>query len=488
VYSHYIHTCFVSRFSEYIPILYKSLVENVYLILHDLSPSGNVIPDHIKLKNILCLTPWHVSYFNQQFPVLKDKTMAFSYGVDLDIFHPSLSKIPFRFIYSSFPNRGLLELLKMWPSIRKIEPLATLDLFCNLEHEWSNRVEPEKMMLIRTLLQSYLIHDDHMGIINHGWVSKKQLALAWSNAHIWFYPCTFQETFCLTALEAAASKTLVVTNHLAALKDTVGDRGVIIEGDPTGDEWKFRALSRIKEVLHDPSLFEGYIEKNREWATTLSWGSQAEKLIEMVERDRLEYKNMYNWTHDLPPNNRTEFIEIIKYFNSVFSFHHSVSVLEIGTYTGTSLIEIVRHIPNAVGVGLDVWEDYTENGQTMMVGSLEVMKSFYANVEKEGMGERISGVKSRSTEQLLSYIRQDTFFHLIYIDGSHMMCDCYSDMVLAWEILVPSGFMIIDDYLLHKDENILESPYHAVNRFLDQMNGRYALVHKGYRVALQHLS
>jgi predicted O-methyltransferase YrrM len=376
----------------------------------------------------------------------------------------------------------------MWPSIRKIEPTATLDLFCNLEHEWSNRVEPEKMASIRSLLESYLIHDNHMGIVNHGWVSKKELARAWSRAHIWFYPCTFKETFCLTALEAAASETLVVTNHLAALKDTVGDRGVIIEGDPTTDEWKSSALFRLKEVLHDHVSFEGYIQKNREWASALSWGSQAGQLVDMVEAHRLEYKNMYNWTHDLPSNSRAQFLDIIRRFNSVFSFHHSVRVLEIGTYAGISLIEMMRHIPNAMGVGIDAWEDYDEKGQIIPVASLEVMKSFYANVEREGLSERISGIRSRSTDQLLAYIRQKTFFHLIYIDGSHMMCDCYSDMVLAWEILEPTGFMIVDDYLLHKDDNVIESPYHAVNRFLDQMNGRYVLVHKGYRVALQKLS
>ncbi len=36
---------------------------------------------------------------------------------------------------------------------------------------------------------------------------------AWKTADIWFYPCTFMETFCLTALEAAKSKTFVITRR-----------------------------------------------------------------------------------------------------------------------------------------------------------------------------------------------------------------------------------------------------------------------------------
>jgi hypothetical protein len=337
------------------PMVYKSLVENVYLILHDLDPSGTVIPLDEKLKGVLCLTPWHVEFFSERFPLLKDYAKPFSYGVDLDVIRASshIEKIPFRFIYSSFPNRGLLELLKMWPLIRKIEPRATLDIFCNLDHEWSNRVEPEKMRSIKTLLKSFLIEDEGMGIVNHGWVTKKELAAAWCRAHIWLYPCTFQETFCLTALEAAASGTLAITNHLAALRDTVGSRGVIIDGDPTQDEWKTRALMAIKDVLHDPSSAREYIQRNKEWALSLSWESQAHLLIDMLKKHRLEYKNLFNWTHDLPVGSRNQFLRVLQVFNESFSSYKEVRVLEIGVYAGTSLIEIIKNIPNATGVGID---------------------------------------------------------------------------------------------------------------------------------------
>jgi len=489
VYSHYIHTCIVSRFSEYIPILYNSFVENVYLILHDLSPSGNVIPLHRKLKNIFCLTPWHVSYFSEQFPAMKEKAQAFSYGIDLETFSSSshTTKVPFKFIYSSFPNRGLLELLKMWPSIRQIEPRATLDIFCNLDHEWSNRVEPEKMNSIRTLLHLCLSQDDKMGIVNHGWVSKKELAHAWSTAQIWFYPCTFRETFCLTALEAAASETLVISNHLAALKDTVGDRGIIIDGDPTQDEWKERAFAKIKEVFNDVSAFRRYIQRNKEWAVSTSWKSQADRLIKLVNKEHLEYKNMYNWTHDLPSGGRKQVLDILKQFNTVFSSYAHVDVLEIGTYSGTSLIEIIKHIPNATGVGLDAWEDYDEGGKIVPVASFDVMGSFFSNIKKEGLHDRIYGIKSRSADQLMTYMTQNTFFHFIYVDGSHMLCDTYLDLMLAWKILVTKGFLLIDDYLFQKDD-IVSSPYEAVNRFLYHIRGQYNTIHKGYRVCIQKIS
>ena len=62
-------------------------------------------------------------------------------------------------------------------------------------------------------------------IYYHGWFDKQTLADAWLSADIWFYPCIFMETFCLTALEAATTRTFAVTNDLAALQNTFGDRG-----------------------------------------------------------------------------------------------------------------------------------------------------------------------------------------------------------------------------------------------------------------------
>ena len=76
------------------------------------------------------------------------------------------------------------------------------------------------------------------GVEIHGWVSKKELANAWSKADIWLYPCIFEETFCLTALEAAATKTLAISTPLAALNETISNRGILISGNPMDNEWQ----------------------------------------------------------------------------------------------------------------------------------------------------------------------------------------------------------------------------------------------------------
>ena len=279
----YIHTCIVSRFSEYLPVTFKGFTENVYMVVHDLTPSGMVIPMDNKLKKIFCLTEWHVSYFTNIFPSLKNITVPFYYGIDFQKFksnnkNDNISfKQQYKFIYSSFPNRGLLQLLQMWPKIYQFQPLASLHIYCDVDGKWVNDVQAEMMVQIRQLMIDF----NGMNIYYYGWVSKTVLAEAWSTADIWFYPCTFMETFCLTALEAALTKTLVITNELAALQNTVSNRGVIIKGDPTTEEWQQEALSKIKEYLSNDSNFKkDLIKRNFEWASKLSWESQAKKLLD----------------------------------------------------------------------------------------------------------------------------------------------------------------------------------------------------------------
>ena len=118
-----------------------------------------------------------------------------------------------------------------------------------------------------------------INIVYHGWVSKSVLATAWVKADYWLYPCTFMETFCLTALEAAISKTVCITNGLAALQNTVGDRGICIEGDTTTIEWQERALIELFSIMENRDVREKLVNANYQWASNLTWKNRAYKLV-----------------------------------------------------------------------------------------------------------------------------------------------------------------------------------------------------------------
>lgn len=290
-----IHTCIVSRFTEYIPPAIHGKAKNLYLVLHDLTPSGVVLPLHKKFKKVFCLSEWHVGYFLNIFPQFKDITVPFYYGIDVNKFDNEISineserpksniymqiietvqKTQNKFIYSSFPNRGLLQLLQMWPKIYDKYPDASLHIYSDVNGKWANSVAGDLMTQIKELLSNLKNHNIHY----HGWVNKTELAESWKTSEYWLYPCTFMETFCLTAVEAALSKTLAITNGLAALQNTVGDRGICIEGDASTLEWQEKALFELFSIMENKTKREEVIERNYAWASRLSWESQAEKLV-----------------------------------------------------------------------------------------------------------------------------------------------------------------------------------------------------------------
>ncbi len=255
--------CVISRYTEYIPVAIKGHAKNVVVVFHDTLQPELVIPVHPKIKGLFGLSEWHAETIQSSFPQFKvDYT---HYGIDHSF--PENEKVKNSFIYSSFPNRGLVILLRMWPKIKLIFPDATLNVYCNLNHTWTNQVAPEMLQEIKTTI-------NQPGITNHGWVSKQQLKEAWSKTHFWLYPCCFEETFCLTALEAAISKTCVITNGLAGLA-TTAKYGITIQGNSFYEEWQNNCLNILKETL----LHKQSIDLNYHWVKTKTWKYQTQQFL-----------------------------------------------------------------------------------------------------------------------------------------------------------------------------------------------------------------
>jgi hypothetical protein len=271
-----IHSCIISRYSEYIPVSYMGNIQNIYLVVHDLTPSCVVIPLNEKFKKVFCLTEWHTEYFTDIFPSLREKTVSFYNGIHFE--YVEKQKIPFKFIYSSFPNRGLLPLLKMWQTIINIEPTASLHIYSDIDGAWVNSVASDQMREIKSLLIKYG-ENNKSNIFYHGWVDKTELYESWLTADVWFYPCTFMETFCITALEAARSQTLAISSNLAGLKNTIGERGVLIDGDPTSKEWQDKAIYELFQVLYHPYKKQELIYANYQWSLQYSWEKQAQRMV-----------------------------------------------------------------------------------------------------------------------------------------------------------------------------------------------------------------
>ena len=253
-----IDVCIINRYNEYIPVTLINNTGKTYFVLHDIASTNGIIPVDTRLTGILCISEWHKQQFCSFYPSLENKTNVISYGIEPGIF-PEEEHEKFNFIYTSFPNRGLIPLLQMFPRIVEKYPHAKLHVFCNTKHEWVQKYYKPEMDQVDLLLA-----EQTENVINHGWVNGETLRKFWSKAHVWLYPCVFEETCCLTAYEAASSKTLVVSNNLAALDESIGDRGVTITGNCMDEGWQILALNRLFNIL-DGLEKTNHVERNYKW-------------------------------------------------------------------------------------------------------------------------------------------------------------------------------------------------------------------------------
>jgi len=202
---------------------------------------------------------------------------------------------------------------------------------------------------------------------------------------------------------------------------------------------------------------------------------------------RFDYANMYNWTNDLPENSISDFFAVIDYINKTLK---PKKILEIGTFAGTSAIKLVELIKNAKITVIDMWEDYNEQGG--VEGTVDRIKEnhieqiFYKNINISGLQHLFTIKKGNSFDVLLSLIKSNNKFDVIYVDGSHTLLDSYTDIVLSFELLEKGGVMIIDDVPFNKGD-ILNSPLEGVKYFVEKYERRIRILKNGYRLFIEKL-
>jgi hypothetical protein len=83
-------------------------------------------------------------------------------------------------------------------------------------------------------------------------------------------------------MEAAISKTFVISNNLAGLNETIGNRGLILPGDPLTKEWQDEMLTKLFEYMDSKKDAKILKQKNYKWAESRSWETQAKRFMEII--------------------------------------------------------------------------------------------------------------------------------------------------------------------------------------------------------------
>lgn len=261
---HYIDVLIISRKSD--NMVYAENIASVFLWLHDVFPVGEVFQTHPKkFKGALCMTNWHCNEFITHFNFPRHLVYNIGNSIQQTRFNGKEKKIPYRFIYSSDPARGLYNLLKLFPRIVEKFPLATLEIFA------------------RSSDLTFFLEIDKYPFVNvHDRVNQIELAKEIEKSDVWLYPTDFKETYCITAVEMQMGKVLCVTSKLAGLIDTVADRGVLVEGNPIEKKYQDTILSKLFLVLENPNIKNFLIDKAYTWAKQQTIENIANKLQDLL--------------------------------------------------------------------------------------------------------------------------------------------------------------------------------------------------------------
>jgi glycogen synthase len=237
--------------------------------VHDTEPIGDEFQTGPSFRGLIALSAWHRRHLLSAFPMPEQFIRVIGNAI---VPIPELlttPKIPLRFIYSSSPDRGLERLVQCIERLALTMPVS-LSVFANEE-----LIDGRTRALMQRAPSRYLVRPR---------VTKEELHKAYAESDYWLYPTHFQETSCLCAVEAQYYQCVCITTALAALADTVADRGVALKHKAEDPELIDEVVTKIEFLEKHPAIKQLYREKAHEWASKQvmpELGKQWDSLIQL---------------------------------------------------------------------------------------------------------------------------------------------------------------------------------------------------------------
>ena len=230
---------------------------------------------------ILNLSKWAKETAMRYYPgVPGERFITTRNGIDTKLFTGPIVKEGCKVVYSSSPDRGLDKLLDWWPKIREMQPDAELHVYYGFD-TWERMAVAHRDQIAKLQIQIFRTRLSNMadqGVVSHGRVGQEELVSAWMDASLWLYPTSFQETSCITAMEAQAAMAWPITSRLAALQETVR-HGILIEPPTARAGYREEFLGYIRSFLEmDMAHRADRTSDGRMWAMReLDWMGVAEQ-------------------------------------------------------------------------------------------------------------------------------------------------------------------------------------------------------------------
>jgi glycosyltransferase involved in cell wall biosynthesis/tetratricopeptide (TPR) repeat protein len=232
-----------------------------------------------RIDTVVALSNFHKDVLERVHPTFKGKIWVSRNGIDPSRYlDRKIEKVPHRYFYSSDWQRGIEQLVEMWPQIREAIPDAELHVAYSydlIQSLYKLTGEADKLRKIEGI---YAKLNSLPGCVYHDRLGQQELADLQLSCEAWLYPPDpnnpdggFLETYCITAVEAQAARCIPISRFNGALPETLNENVV------------WNRSTDIVEVLKDPGSQVGVsgipmdlcLDENQKWALSQTWESLA---------------------------------------------------------------------------------------------------------------------------------------------------------------------------------------------------------------------
>ena len=202
-----------------------------------------------EVSKVVTISPRHNKYFKDMYGITN------SICIDLPVrtweYDEPTEKVSKRCIFTSMPDRGLMELHAAWPLIVREVPDASLVI----TSDWRLWAEWQTEDAVRTYRLAWARHPnvEYRAAIKRSDLVKVQLS---ADLHI--YPCVYDELFCIAVAESQVAGAFPVTSDVGSLGTT--NMGRVLHGNPQNPDWIELFVKNTVELLTDPKL-----KQKQEW-------------------------------------------------------------------------------------------------------------------------------------------------------------------------------------------------------------------------------
>ena len=240
----------ISRRTDILADQYNINAKLKLLWIHDIFALNATNELLLKADRILALSDWHKQNLINYHNLHPEHIITTRNGINLDRFDSRNKKRnKFKCVNSSSPDRSWPILLDIWPRIKAQVPQAELHLYYGFKNwEYSAKFDQAQLDLINRL-KKQIADMSAMDVIYHDRINQQELADEFLEAGCWLYPTWFSETSCISAMEAQAAGIRIITSNIAALKETVGERGALLDGAWTSKDYQDKFVKNAVAAL-----------------------------------------------------------------------------------------------------------------------------------------------------------------------------------------------------------------------------------------------